>query len=84
MDEPHTGLDQEAGEILDSVLREIALAGRTVVMTSHDLVRAAELASRLDILSKGKIKASVATKDLNSADFVTFYRKALQGNGGLA
>ncbi|MCD4802359.1 MAG: heme ABC exporter ATP-binding protein CcmA [Anaerolineales bacterium] len=84
MDEPHTGLDQEAGEILDSVLREIALAGRTVVMTSHDLVRAAELASRLDILSKGKIKASVATKDLNSADFVTFYRKALQGNGGSA
>jgi len=82
MDEPHTGLDQEAGEILDSVLREIALAGRTVVMTSHDLVRAAELASRLDILSKGKIKASIATKDLNSADFVTFYRKALQGNGG--
>lgn len=82
MDEPHTGLDQEAGEILDSVLREIALAGRTVVMTSHDLVRAAELASRLDILSKGKIKASVATKDLSSADFVTFYRKALQGNGG--
>jgi heme exporter protein A len=84
LDEPHTGLDQEAGEILDSVLREIALEGRTVVMTSHDLVRAAELASRLDILSKGKIKASTSTGDLKPADFVTFYREALQGGGGLA
>lgn len=78
LDEPHTGLDQEAGEILDSVLKEIALEGRTVVMTSHDLVRAANLATRLDILSKGKIMASAAKTDLGPADLIPFYRQALE------
>ncbi len=84
LDEPHTGLDQEAGEILDNLLREIALEGRTVVMTSHDLIRAAELSSRMDILSKGKIKASTETSGLGSAELVSFYREALQEAGGAA
>jgi len=84
LDEPHTGLDQEAGEILDKLLREIALEGRTVVMTSHDLIRAAELASRVDILSKGKIKASTETSGLGSAELVSFYREVLQEAGGAA
>ena len=82
LDEPHTGLDQEAGEILDNLLREVALEGRTVVMTSHDLVRAAELSSRMDILSKGKIKASTETSGLGSAELVSFYREALREEGG--
>ena len=40
-DEPHTGLDQDACLMLDTVLREVAARGRTVVMTSHDLARVA-------------------------------------------
>lgn len=82
LDEPHTGLDQEAGEILDGVLRSVALEGRTVVMTSHDLVRAAGLATRVDLLSKGKIAASLPADDLSSGDLVDFYRSALPGGGG--
>lgn len=79
LDEPHTGLDQEAGEILDKVLQAVALEGRTVVMTSHDLVRAANLATRVDLLSRGKITASVSTDDLSASDLVDFYRTALKG-----
>lgn len=82
LDEPHTGLDQEAGEILDSVLRSVALEGRTVVMTSHDLVRAAGLATRVDLLTKGKITSSLAADDLSASDLVDFYRSALEGGGG--
>jgi heme exporter protein A len=79
LDEPHTGLDQAAGEILDRILHEVALEGRTVVMTSHDLVRSAELASRLVLLSKGKIFNSVSTAGLDPADLVDFYKGGLQG-----
>ena len=81
LDEPHTGLDQEAGEILDSVLQAVALEGRTVVMTSHDLARAAGLATRVDLLSRGKITASVSADDLCASDLVDFYRAA-QKRGG--
>ena len=81
LDEPHTGLDQEAGEILDRLLRSVALEGRTVVMTSHDLVRAAGLASRVDLLSHGKITASASASDLSASDLVDFYRTALKRGG---
>ena len=53
-DEPHTGLDQDACQMLDNVLREVAARGRTVVMTSHDLARVGDLASRFDVLSHGQ------------------------------
>lgn len=79
LDEPHTGLDQAAGEILDRILQEVALEGRTVVMTSHNLIRSAELASRLVLLSKGKITNSVSTVDLDPAGLVDFYKTGLQG-----
>lgn len=79
-DEPHTGLDQEACEMLDGVLRSVAARGRTVVMTSHDLARAGDLASRFDVLTGGKIIAS-ATRDQVSADnLLRFYRDALRSN----
>jgi heme exporter protein A len=74
-DEPHTGLDQDAAGMLDGLLREITGRGRTVVMTSHDLSRAADLASRLDILTKGKIVASVKRGEVDPIELPAFYRK---------
>jgi heme exporter protein A len=55
LDEPYTGLDQDAAALLDNLLREVAAAGRTVVMTTHDLRRGHALADRIAILSRGKI-----------------------------
>jgi len=80
LDEPHTGLDQDACEMLDSVLKEVAARGRTVVMTSHDLARAADLASRFDVLSRGKIVASARREEMGGSNLLDFYKNAL-GNG---
>jgi heme exporter protein A len=77
-DEPHTGLDQDASAMLDAVLREVAARGRTVVMTSHDLARSADLASRYDVLSRGVIAASVRRDDIDPNGLLSFYRQALQ------
>ena len=78
-DEPYTGLDQDACEMLDNVLREVAARGRTVVMTSHDLVRAEDLAGRFDVLSRGVITASASRADLGKENLLAFYRQALAG-----
>ena len=78
-DEPYTGLDQDASEMLDGVLRNVAAAGRTVVMTSHDLARAEDLATRFDILSRGVIAASTTRAELGSRNLLTFYKQALAG-----
>jgi heme exporter protein A len=76
-DEPYTGLDQDASAMLDHVLRSVAAQGRTVVMTSHDLARAGDLATRFDILSRGVVTASATRKEIGSTGLLTFYKDAL-------
>lgn len=80
-DEPHTGLDQEACAMLDKVLLEVAARGRTVLMTSHDLMRVSDLASRFDVLSNGVIVASARRQDLQPDQLLSFYRQAVQEAG---
>ncbi|MEN8242753.1 MAG: heme ABC exporter ATP-binding protein CcmA [Chloroflexota bacterium] len=77
LDEPYTGLDQDASEMLDGVLKQIAAQGRTVVMTSHDLARSAELGTRFDVLSRGKIISSASRDEIPQDGLLGFYRKAL-------
>jgi len=76
-DEPYTGLDQDASSMLDEVLKSVAAEGRTVVMTSHDLARAEDLATRFDILSRGRIAASTTRAELDHTNLLAFYKNSL-------
>ncbi len=76
-DEPHTGLDQDACDMLDGVLRRVAAQGRTIVMTSHDLARIGDLASRFDVLSRGAMIASRSRAEVEPDNLLAFYRQAL-------
>jgi heme exporter protein A len=76
-DEPYTGLDQDASAMLDEVLKSVTGLGRTVVMTSHDLARAEDLASRFDVLSRGVIAASTSRDALQGSNLLAFYKQAL-------
>ncbi|MEW5830594.1 MAG: heme ABC exporter ATP-binding protein CcmA [Chloroflexota bacterium] len=76
-DEPYTGLDQDASTMLDQVLKSVASQGRTVVMTSHDLARSEDLATRFDVLSRGVITASTSREGLGSNNVLAFYKQAL-------
>lgn len=72
-DEPHTGLDPAAAAMLDGLLRDVAARGRTVVMTTHDLSRALALASRVAILSQGKIAHTAVTSGLSLSSLTEAY-----------
>jgi heme exporter protein A len=78
LDEPHTGLDQDACDMLDEVLKEVAVQGRTVLMTSHDFVRVQNLANRFDVLSRGKIVSTIKSDQLAQDGLQAFYRQALE------
>jgi heme exporter protein A len=54
-DEPYTGLDQDAALILDDLLKNAHANGHTILMTTHQLERAARLAERIIIISRGTI-----------------------------
>jgi heme exporter protein A len=72
-DEPFTGLDQDAAEMLEGVLREVAARGRTALMTTHDLPRAVALAGRVAILSRGVIAFDAPAADIDPAAFTAQY-----------
>ena len=55
MDEPDSGLDQEALALLDALISDRSNARRTVVMTTHNLDRAIALGDRVAILSNGRV-----------------------------
>src|ERR1700690_872768 len=75
-DEPYTGLDQDASAMLDDILRSVAVQGRTLGMTSHDLGRAEGLATRFDILTRGVIAASATRKEIGKSTLFSFYNNA--------
>ncbi len=78
-DEPYTGLDQDASSMLDGVLKTVAAQGRTVVMTSHDLARAEEIATRFDVLSRGVIVSSATRRQLKKTNLLDYYKQAVAG-----
>lgn len=73
LDEPYTGLDQDASAVLDDLLRQAHTGGRTILMTTHDLQRAAVLPSRVLILSRGVIAYDAPASDLDGLKLSALY-----------
>jgi heme exporter protein A len=71
-DEPYTGLDQDASLVLDDLLLEAHQAGHSILMASHQLERAARLANRIVIISRGNI-AYDDTRKLSSSEIGILY-----------
>jgi heme exporter protein A len=79
LDEPHTGLDQQAIAILNKVILEMKAQGTTTVMVTHDFKQAAEICDRIIIVKNGKIVDDFNLKE-NNLEYV-FQQYALQTEG---
>ncbi|MEO9223519.1 MAG: heme ABC exporter ATP-binding protein CcmA [Acidimicrobiales bacterium] len=55
LDEPHAGLDAPGRDLIDGIVRDAAAAGATVLVASHELERAGNLADRRVVISGGMI-----------------------------
>jgi ABC-2 type transport system ATP-binding protein len=66
LDEPTTGLDVEARRGVWSELEAYAAAGGTILLTTHYLEEAEALATRIVLLSRGRIVAHGSPQDLAS------------------
>lgn len=64
LDEPTTGLDPQARHLVWDKLRELALAGKTLVLTTHYMEEAARLCDRLVIMEGGRIIAQGTPEEL--------------------
>lgn len=64
LDEPTLGLDVEASQNVKALVREIALEGCAVLLTTHQLDLAEEISDRVAIIQNGKIVAEESTFDI--------------------
>ena len=55
MDEPESGLDQQALSLLEALIADNANPDRAILMTTHNFERGIALADRVAILSRGRI-----------------------------
>ncbi len=64
LDEPTTGLDPQARHAVWEVIRKLKGEGRSVMLTTHYLEEAEELADKVAIMDHGKIVASGTTSEI--------------------
>ncbi|MGW2776014.1 ATP-binding cassette domain-containing protein [Streptomyces olivaceoviridis] len=64
LDEPTRGLDYAAKARLVSVLRALAAEGHAIVLATHDVELAAELAHRVVLLAEGEVIADGPTAEI--------------------
>ena len=68
LDEPYNALDNTGVQIMNGFIRAIFQQGGTVFMTTHDRIKAAQVAHRVGLLSKGTLH-HLNLQDLKTDDF---------------
>jgi ABC-type multidrug transport system ATPase subunit len=68
LDEPFTALDDRAIAVLQTLMRNALAAGKTVVMSTHQLREALELASHVALLVRGQVAFAGACTSEMAAD----------------
>ncbi|MGD8463304.1 MAG: heme ABC exporter ATP-binding protein CcmA [Anaerolineae bacterium] len=76
LDEPYTGLDLQAADMLRSVLQDLAASHRTVILTTHNLEQGLEMCDRAAILNRGKVAWQGMRAGLDLVGMKEIYREA--------
>jgi ABC-2 type transport system ATP-binding protein len=66
LDEPTTGLDPESRAVMWREVRRLAAGGLTVLLTTHYLEEADQLAARLAIVDRGRVVAAGSPAELKA------------------
>lgn len=81
LDEPHTGLDQEAVALLNKIIIDKRESGTSILIISHDFEQVHALADRVSVLKKGKIiSTSQLGRNVSLAEMKQWYEKEVIGS----
>ncbi|ADD67132.1 ABC transporter related protein [Denitrovibrio acetiphilus DSM 12809] len=77
LDEPYTGLDTHASDILTKILTELFDSLRTIIMVTHNMKQGYDAASRLAIIRRGKLVFDKKKSDISLTEFERSYTEAV-------
>ncbi|WP_102263936.1 heme ABC exporter ATP-binding protein CcmA [Mesobacillus jeotgali] len=81
LDEPHTGLDQEAVTLLNNIIKNKRDSGTSILIISHDFEQVHVLADRVAVLKKGKIVSTRRLgEELSLAEMKTWYEAEVKSS----
>lgn len=75
LDEPTSGLDPRAADDLVAVLERLRDEGRAILMCTHDIHRAEQVADRVGVLRQGRLVAVLDRKVLDMSGLGRAYRE---------
>ena len=75
LDEPTTGLDPQATSEFNALLQSLRGQQVTILMVTHDLLGAAEVADRIGFLDGGRIVEELAAQGASRFDVGQLYRR---------
>ena len=82
LDEPSAGLDLKAAADLVAILKEQREAGKTVLMCTHDIFRAKELADQVGIMKQGHLVMRLDREQFLKEDLEKIYLDYMREGGG--
>jgi ABC-2 type transport system ATP-binding protein len=75
LDEPTSGLDPKGGQEFVALLKELRDENRAILMTTHDIFRAKDLATNLGIMVRGSLAVTRTAQELVNENLEELYVK---------
>ncbi len=79
LDEPTSGLDPKAGMEFTHLLGELRDEGKAILMSTHDIFRAKQIANRVGIMDRGRLVAERERHELAGEDLEALYVRYMAG-----
>lgn len=78
LDEPTSGLDPKAGNEFQELLKELRKEGKAILMSTHDIFRAKDVADKIGIMKQGKLVMQKSCEELENENLEELYLKYMQ------
>ena len=80
LDEPTSGLDPKAGREFLDLLAGLRDEGKAILMSTHDIFRAREIADEIGIMSAGRLVMQLSRQNLQGEDLEKIYMMVMDGH----
>jgi ABC-2 type transport system ATP-binding protein len=77
LDEPTSGLDPKASNEFSEILKELSTEGTAILMATHDIFRAKEVAHQVGIMKEGQLVSQLSASDLTANELEKLYLKTI-------